>query len=194
MPVGLALPMPALAADLVQLGTVVRMQKISGATHGSDTRSLTIGDKIYRNDLLWTRTHGQLRIDLLDGSNLSLGENADVALDDSMLSGSGSAFLRVLNGVFRFASGGGEKAATPPKIETPFAVLSLRGTEVHGAKFGREWGFFVSSGQVEVSNDSGSVILNEGEGTEVASRSGKLETPKKWGAPKIAHIKAQLRY
>ena len=67
---GLVAPAPAMAADLVQLGTVARMQKLSGATQGSDTRSLTIGDKIYRNDLLWTRTHGQLRIDLLAGALL----------------------------------------------------------------------------------------------------------------------------
>jgi len=184
----------ALAEDLTQLGSVTRMQKISGATRGSDSRSLTIGDKVYRHDLLWTRSRGQLRVDLSDGSNLSLGENAEVALDDSMLSGGGSAFLRVLSGAFRFSSGGGEKAATPPKIETPFAVLSLRGTEVYGVKIGNAWGFLVGNGQVEVSNESGSVVLNEGEGTEVSSRNGKLEAPKKWGAAKVARTKAQLRF
>ncbi|HEX9447760.1 MAG TPA: FecR family protein [Dongiaceae bacterium] len=184
----------AQAQDRTQLGSVAKMQKLSGATHGTDSRSLAIGDKIYRDDLLWTRSHGQLRIDLLDGSNLSLGENAEVALDDSMLGGGGSAFMRVLSGAFRFSSGGGEKAATPPKIETPFAVLSLRGTEVYGAKFGGALGFLVTSGQVEVSNDSGSVVLNEGEGTEVSSRSSALEAPKKWGAPKVKRIKALLHY
>jgi len=189
------LPVTAASAnDLTQLGLVTHMQKISGATHGPDSRSLTIGDKVYRNDLLWTRSHGQLRVDLSDGSNLSIGENAEIALDESMLSGGGSAFLRILSGAFRFASGGGEKAATPPKIETPFAVLSLRGTEVYGVKFGNEWGFLVSSGQVEVSNDTDSVVLNEGEGTEVSSRNGKLEPPKKWGAPKVARTKAQFRF
>jgi hypothetical protein len=111
-----------------------------------------------------------------------------------MMSSGGSAFLRILSGAFRFASGGGEKAATPPKIDTPFAVLSLRGTEVYGVKFGNAWGFLVSSGQVEVSNDSGSVVLNEGEGTEVSSRTGELEPPKKWGAPKVARTKAQFRF
>jgi hypothetical protein len=184
----------ALAADRTPLGSVEKMQKIAGATNGADSRSLTIGDKVFRDDLLWTRSHGQLRINLLDGGNLSLGENAEVALDESMLGGGGSAFMRVLSGAFRFSSGGGEKAATPPKIETPFAVLSLRGTEVYGARFGRSLGFLVTSGQVEVSNDTGSVVLNEGEGTEVSSRKGELEAPKKWGAAKVAHLKALLRY
>lgn len=187
-------PRSALAADRTQLGAVTHMQKISGATYQQDSRSLAIGDKVYRGDLLWTRNHGQLRVDLTDGSNLSIGENAEIALDDSVLTGGGAAFLRVLNGAFRFSSGGAEKAATPPAIETPFAVLSLRGTEIYGAKFGRAWGFLVTSGQVEVRNDSGSVLLNEGEGTEVSSRSGKMEPPKKWGAPKVAHIKAELRF
>ncbi|HVI91623.1 MAG TPA: FecR family protein, partial [Dongiaceae bacterium] len=179
---GISLPLsPALADELTQLGTVSRMKKISGATHGADSRSLTIGDKVYRDDLLWTRSGGQLRIDLKDGSNLSLGENAEVTLEESMLGGGGSAFLRIISGAFRFASGGGEKAATPPKIETPFAVLSLRGTEVYGLKFGKAWGFFVSEGQVEVSNDSGSIVLNKGDGTEVYSRTGKFEPVKQWG-------------
>lgn len=192
---GIGLPLaPALADELTQLGTVARMKKLSGATRDNNSRSLTIGDKVYRDDLLWTRSGGQLRIDLKDGSNLSLGENAEVTLEDSMLSGGGSSFLRIVSGAFRFGSGGGEKAATPPKIETPFAVLSLRGTEVYGLKFGATWGFFVSEGQVEVSNDSGAVVLNKGDGTEVSSRTGKLEPVKQWGAPKIAHTKAQLRF
>lgn len=188
------LPLRSVRADgLVQLGTVARMKKLSGATRGSDSRSLAIGDKVYRDDLLWTRSGGQLRIDLSDGSNLSLGENAEVTLEDSMLS-SGSSFLRILSGAFRFGSGGGEKAATPPKIETPFAVLSLRGTEVYGVRFGKAWGFFVSSGQVEVSNDTGSVILNAGDGTQVDARNGKFAPVKKWGAPKIAQAKAQFLF
>jgi len=184
----------AVADELTPLGAVSRMKKISGATRGADSRSLTIGDKVYRDDLLWTRSGGQLRIDLKDGSNLSLGENAEVTLEDSMLSGSGSAFLRIISGAFRFASGGGEKAATPPKIETPFAVLSLRGTELYGLKFGKAWGFFVSEGQVEVSNDVGSVVLNKGDGTEISSRTGKFEPVKQWGVPKIAHTKAQFQF
>jgi hypothetical protein len=191
---GLLSASPASAEDRTQLGTVERMEKIAGATHGADSRSLAIGDKVFQDDLLWTRSHGQLRINLLDGSNLSLGENAEVALDNSMLSGGGSAFMRVLNGAFRFSSGGGEKASTAPRIETPFAVLSLRGTEVYGARFGRSLGFLVTSGQVEVSNDTGSVLLNEGEGTEVDSRKGELEAPRKWGAAKVKHIKALLRF
>lgn len=191
---GLLAARSARAEDRTQLGAVEQMQKIAGATHGTDSRSLTIGDKVYRDDLLWTRSRGQLRINLLDGSNLSLGENAEVALDDSMLGGGGSAFMRVLSGAFRFSSGGGEKAATAPRIETPFAVLSLRGTEVYGARFGRSLGFLVTSGQVEVSNDTGSVVLNEGEGTEVSSRQGVLEAPKKWGAAKVKHTMALFRY
>ena len=184
----------ARAEDLTQLGTVSQMAKISGATHDKDSRSLTIGDKVFRGDLVWTRSRGQLRIDLLDGSNLSLGENAEVQLDDSMLSGGSSAFMRALSGAFRFNSGGGEKAPTPPRIETPFAVLSLRGTEVYGVYFGKTLAIFVSEGEVEVSNDSGSVTLGKGEGTEVYSRTGKLETPKQWGAPKIKRAKAMLRF
>lgn len=185
---------PALADSATELGTVSRLKKLAGATRGADSRGLDIGDKVYRNDLLWTRSGGQLRIDLKDGSNLSLGENAEVTLEDSMLSGSTSGFLRIISGAFRFASGGGEKAATPPRIETPFAVLSLRGTEVYGVKFGKAWGFFVSSGQVEVRNDTGAVLLNAGDGTEVEARNGPLEPVKKWGAPKIAKTKAQFRF
>src|ERR1700754_2654153 len=105
-------PRSAMAADRTQLGDVTHVQKISGATYGQDSRSLNIGDRVYRGDLLWTRSRGQLRVDLTDGSNLSVGENAEIALDDSVLTGGGSAFLRILNGAFRFSSGGAEKAAT----------------------------------------------------------------------------------
>jgi hypothetical protein len=185
---------PALADEPTPLGAISRLRKTAGATRDNDSRSLAIGDKVYRGDLLWTRSGGQLRVDLKDGSNLSLGENAEVTVDDSMLSGGGSAFLRIVGGAFRFSSGGGEKAEMPPKIETPFAVLSLRGTELYGLKFGKAWGFFVSDGQVEVSNETGSVVLNKGDGTEIYSRTGKFEPVKQWGAPKIAHTKAQFLF
>jgi hypothetical protein len=190
------LPQPSAADARSQLGHVDQIRQVAGASFDTVTRLLRASDAVYRNDLLWTRETGQLHVALLDGGSLSLGENAEVALDDSVggSGGAAAAFLRVLSGAFRFSSGGVEKPAAPPKIETPFAVLSLRGTEVFGGTIDKAYSIFVISGEVGVANAGGQVILKAGEGTMLTSRDKAPTLPKVWPAAKVQRAKAMLRF
>ena len=184
----------AAATDRTALGNVKQMRQLAGATFDKETRLLHPEDKVFQSDLLWTRDGGQLLVAMLDGSSLSLGENAEVRLDDSLGSNPVSSFLHVLGGAFRFNSGKAEKPAAPPKIDTPFAILSLRGTEVFGGRLDKTYDIFVFSGEVEVRNEGGTVILKAGDGTSLVERSVAPTPPKAWGQAKINRAKAMLRY
>ncbi len=184
------------AADRTQLGTVDKMHPLAGATYEKDTHLLGIGDKVYQDDRLWTRDQGQIHVALLDGSNLSIGENAEVTLDASMVGAIGltATFMRVIRGAFRFNSGNGEKPANPPRIDTPFAIISLRGTEVFGGRLDKGYSIFVIDGEIDVTNDGGSVTLKAGEGTMLTGRDEAPTPPKVWPEAKVKRAKAMLRF
>nr|BAP28498.1 hypothetical protein [uncultured bacterium] len=182
----------AAATDRTALGSVKQMRQLAGATFGKETRLLHLDDKVFQRDLLWTRDGGQLLVAMLDGSALSLGENAEVRLDESLGNNPVSSFLHVIGGAFRFNSGNAEKPATPPKINTPFAILSLRGTDVFGGRFEKSYDIFVFSGEVEVRNDAGAVILKPGYGTSLTARNVPPTRPKVWGDAKVKRARAMV--
>jgi len=184
------------AASRTQLGTVDMIVQVAGATYGTTSRPLKIADRVYRNDQLWTKDRGQLHVSMLDGSSLSLGERAEVTLDDSIVgpASATSSFMRVLRGAFRFRGPGTEKPTQPPQIDTPFAVLSLRGTEVFGGPIDGAYGILVISGEVGVTNDGGSVILKAGDGTTLTARNVAPTPPKQWPEAKVKRAKAMLRF
>ncbi|MDY0882204.1 FecR family protein [Dongia soli] len=180
------------ATDRTALGSVKQMRQLAGASFEKETRLLHPDDKVFQSDLLWTRDGGQLLVAMFDGSSLSLGENAEVRLDDSLASNPVSGFLRILGGAFRFNSGKAEKPAESPKIHTPFAILSLRGTDVFGGRFEKSYDIFVFSGEVEVRNDAGAVILTSGYGTSLTASNVPPTRPKIWGDAKIKRARAMV--
>ncbi|MDY0885781.1 FecR family protein [Dongia soli] len=180
----------AVADDRAIFGNVRKRRPVAGATFGEGTRLLLLHDKVFRNDVLWTRNGGQLQVAMIDGSTLSLGENAKVVLNDSLSSNTGSSFLHILGGAFCFNSGKAEQPAAPPKIETPFATLSLRGTEVFGGRFDKSYGIFVSKGEVEVRNDAGAITLNAGRGTSLTTRNVPPTQPEVWSDAKVKRARA----
>jgi hypothetical protein len=182
----------AAATDRTALGAVRQMRQLAGATFEKETRLLHPDDKVFQSDLLWTRETGQLLVTMFDGSSLSLGENAEVRLDDTLGSNAVSSFLHILDGAFRFDSGKAEKPAAPPKIDTPFAILSLRGTDVFGGPFEKSYDIFVFSGEVEVRNNAGAVILKPGYGTSLTARNVPPTPPKVWGDAKIKRARAMV--
>ncbi|MDY0883569.1 FecR family protein [Dongia soli] len=180
----------AVANDRAIFGNVRQKRQIAGASFGKYTRLLHVDDKVFQSDLLWTGKDGQLQVAMLDGSSLSLGENAEVQLNDSLAGNTFSSFLHILDGAFCFNSGKAERPPASPKIETPFAILSLRGTEVFAGRFESSYDIFVSSGEVEVQNDAGAVTLKAGHGTSLRARNVPPTRPEVWSDAKIKRARA----
>lgn len=93
-----------------------------------DERKLAVSDPVYGAEVIKAaeRSHGELILN--DNSNIVVGENSEISLDDFVVSAGGfeSATLNVVKGGFRFISGDSAKGTFT--IKTPLSTIGVRGT------------------------------------------------------------------
>ncbi len=123
------------------------------------SRLLAVDDPVQFNELIATRTKAAAVLALADGTELAMGENAQVRLDDFVLGDGAEARLSLtLNlGALRFATGNLPKPAYA--IRTPQATLAVRGT-VFDLAVGEDGATYVavSEGAITVTTASGQSI------------------------------------
>ncbi len=122
----------ALAASHAQsaerAGETTRVQANSYQKTGFYPFDLHKGDEIYREANVFTKPNGSVSMLFDDGTDLTLGPNTEVTIDDYVYSpgGGGKAAISFGKGVLRMVSG------TLPKqnvsIDTPVATVGIRGT------------------------------------------------------------------
>lgn len=127
-------------------------------------RPLTVGNPVYRNEMVKTGAlaRAQLRLEQLrleDETSLVMGENAEVRLDEFVYDKDGSATINLVTGALRFISSAN---GHPGKltIKTPVATIGIRGTDFWAGPIDGVYGVLLLTGNVEVSNPAGTVILN----------------------------------
>jgi hypothetical protein len=181
-----------------EVGTIDRVQGHAEAIYADQTRSLEDADPIYANDLLATQAGAKLRVQFVDDSKLTLGENTRVLIDRYLYdpdAGKGTAVLRTLEGVFLFAGGLIERAPyADVKIVSPVATLGIRGTTVWGGLIDGQYGVLVLDGVVTIANDAGELTLSAGQGTAIRDQTTVPGAPKRWPAEKIARARAQVEF
>lgn len=122
----IAAAVPASAAE--RAGETLRVQSDSYQKSGAYPFNLRRGDEVYRDADVWTREHGAIEVLFDDGTDLSLGPNTEITIDEYVYSpgGGGKAAISFGKGVLRMVSG------TMPKegvsIATPVATVGIRGT------------------------------------------------------------------
>jgi hypothetical protein len=135
---------------------------------------LTIDSSVYQQQIVSTGDASRLEITFADGTQLTLGENAEMTLDAFVYNpaeGTGKLKLGVV-GAFRFVSGQVTKlASSDVTVTTPVATVGIRGTEFWGGPIDDQaLGVFLIDGAVSVTNTAGEQILDEaGEGTNIGA-------------------------
>lgn len=111
-----------------KVGTTVDASKTVKATGGSNSRILASKTSIFRNDRLRANSSGNAQIRLIDGTKIVVGPNADVKIDDFVITGQTVTKLTVsaTRGAFRFISGRSKSSAY--SIRTPNGTIGVRGT------------------------------------------------------------------
>lgn len=148
------------------------------------------GQDIHRNDVIETGPDSRVLILFIDETELTLAENARVAIDDYVFddedtSGNKSA-LSILNGAFIYAGGLIGKRENPDvTVRTPYGSIGMRGTVVWGGMLDDEYNVFVQEGAVTFATDRGRVNVGAGEGTSVYSRTAIPARATAWGEEKI---------
>jgi hypothetical protein len=112
-----------------RIGEAVIIQNEVLRVAGSSNSQINVGDAVLRDETVQTGADSAARFVMADSTNLSLGANAAIKLDRTVLNDDHSyrdIAIRLTTGAFRFVTGHSEKAAY--KITTPLATIGVRGT------------------------------------------------------------------
>ncbi|MGH6798315.1 MAG: FecR family protein [Roseiarcus sp.] len=128
----------ALCAFAAGLGQADAQEHIgsTAVAHNDVTRDLagamaplTVGDSVYRNEVVRTGADSTAKLVFLDSTNLGVGPISRVTLDQFVYVGESNGQKMTVNlakGVFRFTTGKLDKNAYT--ISTPNAAIGVRGT------------------------------------------------------------------
>ena len=191
-----ALMSPALA-DRMVVGAVENVQERAEAKFDQGLRMLDRLDPVLFEDLLRTGADARLLARLADGSEITLGENAEMLIDDFVYdpaNGKGEMFVRVVKGAFLFVGGEIENVAGGKGVQIATAVgtLGIRGTKLWGGPIDDGFGVLVLDGTVEITTAHGTVMVTAGTATMV--RDQRAEAPAPWPRSKIARAFATIRF
>ena len=150
------------------IGVVVALEGTATVVRADGSvETLAVGEQVYLNDVVETAGDSAIRIVFADETTFALGADGRMALDEFVFdpgSASGTSGFSVLTGMFMFVSG--DIAHTDPAdmvVTTPVAIIGIRGTIAAGDVNppGEESTFTIIQGIIEITNDAGSVILDE---------------------------------
>jgi hypothetical protein len=185
--------------ELAVIGHVTRVQGNGLVLRG--TREFKAEPKLTlaRRDVLKTAAGARLLVTFEDGSQFTVGENAEVVLDDFLYKPrrrNGVILLDVIKGAFRFTTGKlGQLTDKRIEVHLPAASLAVRGTDFWGGPIDRATGVLLIDGEVEVRNAAGVVILSDTyAGTMVGGRFSAPDRPVTWGREKINRAIASISF
>jgi hypothetical protein len=146
-----------------------RVQAHLDATQAGQTRALAINSDVYFKDRWHSGESARLQATLKDGTQLTLGENATLVVDEFVYvpqESRGELSLRVVKGAFLYVGGRVEGLdGAKVRIQTPVAAIGVRGTTVWGGPIDNGYGVIVLSGEATVTGRRGTVTLKQGQGT-----------------------------
>jgi len=157
-------------ASAASVGKVTRVQK--QAQVGS--RPAKVGTSVSMNQRLRTGPGSRLQITFVDGTNLTLGENASVVVDKFVYNpakSTGAMALSSAKGAVRFSTGKiGSMKKKDVTVSTPSAALAVRGTEFWMGPIDGHQGAYVLDGKVDVTSRGRTARVNRGYGMDIYKR------------------------
>lgn len=150
-----------------QIGQVSEMSGPVFAVRADGTRvELGTGDPLYQGDVVETTgDDSAVRILLIDQTTFAIGPDARLALDQLTFNPqdhSGDVSITMLKGVFIFTSGlVAKKDPSHMTVNTPVALIGIRGTVVTGNLDDLGGQFTVLYGAISVETHAGSVTMSQ---------------------------------
>lgn len=138
-------------------GKALGVDPAAEAKRKAETQQLTVGSDIFIGDRVITGASGQVQIKFDDQTELVVGPNSSLLIEDFLLREDGSAgklAINALAGTFRFVTGGAPKDRY--SIKTPTGTIGVRGTA---------FDFFVTPLVTSVLLYHGSVLICDTAGT-----------------------------
>lgn len=170
---------------------VGRVAEITGEAtidRAGDKSTVATGAGLMPDDIVATGRDGRVRMRFTDGSELSVGPDGEVVIDEYVFANqpTDTAIFTIAKGPARLVTGLVERSnRAGVKINTPVASIGIRGTDVFAEVDGQQLSAALFSGySVDVTNSNGTTTLHPGEGTD--SFDGRGPTPAiGWSADRI---------
>lgn len=188
---------PAVAQEAI--GAVSRIQGEANGTVEGATQALSLNSSVFLNEVVATGSDARLEVTFADGTQLTLGERAEMTLDTFVYdpdAGSASVKFGVV-GAFRFVSGQASKLANADvSVTTPLATVGIRGTEFWGGPIDDQaLGVFLIEGAVSVVNAAGEAVLDQpGQGTNITAPGDAPGPITFWPEDKVARAIATVTF
>jgi hypothetical protein len=131
------------------IGTTTEVARKATADASGARRELDVGSDVAARETIVTDEVGRAAFRFLDNTQLSVGPNSSLRLDDFVFSQSSdpsSFVIRATRGVFRFATGRGTHEGY--RIQTPVSTLGVRGTQFDVSIVGKQVRVSVLEGEV----------------------------------------------
>jgi hypothetical protein len=149
-------------------------------------RDLDIGSEIFVGDRLYTGVKGFLRLHMIDDAKIDLRCNSEMLVEDYQLLRAGNrSVIYLLKGSLRKITGSVGKVANDIyEMKTPMATVGVRGTDYairvlqsygcDGSLDVNSDGMFVkvNAGGIDLSNNNGSLAMNQGDAAHLDSIDG----------------------
>jgi hypothetical protein len=184
-------------AEPTTVGAVDKVQAHVDATQAGQTRALVVNSDVYFRDRCHSGQGARLQTTLKDGTQLTLGENATLVVDEfsyDPFRSRGELSIRIVKGAFFYVGGRIEgEAAAKVQISTPVAAIGVRGTTVWGGPIDNGYGVIVLSGEVTVTGRRGTVTLKQGQGT-MLFRDAKPQRAVGWPAERMKRAIASITF
>ncbi|MGE4062016.1 MAG: FecR domain-containing protein [Rhodospirillaceae bacterium] len=163
----------AAAQETLRAGGVSALTGSALAVRATGQDELALNDPVFTADILETGPTGKLRVTFSDNTQLTLGPDADVVIDEFVYAPekkTGNAAIRIASGTARILAGAIEDngGAQSFAISTPIATIGIRGTDFFVEMEDDHLQVALFSGyEVTVTNAAGTTVLRPGEGTDV---------------------------
>ena len=181
------------------IASVTRIQGVATAGSGQEETALSLGATVRFGETLHTGAGARLRLSLLDGTALTLGERATLTLDAFVYDPEHDRqeLGMAVSGAFRFVSGAISKARPEAvTVRTPLATIGIRGTDFWGGPIDGRSGVLLIDGTVTVETAGGAVVLDKpNAGTMLDDDPAKAPgAPVDWAAAKVARAVATVTF
>ena len=155
---------------------------IQAVLAGSAPRSIAVGNDIFRNEEITTGPEGFLHVLFRDESNMTLGPNAKLTIDDFVYSpatGTGEIVMNQTQGIMRFIGGQISKAGNV-QINTVVGTIGVRGgiALINVQEGGSVQIFFIFGDEISITSVNGdtAVLTDIGFSVNIAS-DGEIGAP-----------------
>lgn len=170
------------------VGAVSEKQgKVSIMGAGEASREPAVGDAVYENDRVITKSGSKVRVQFVDGTTLDQGENGDMQIDryafDRAKASASESHMTLTRGTFRVNTGQLTKVNPDGfKVQTRMATIGIRGSDVCFVV--PQWGS-VKVYTVTLSGPHDLVVVTREPITEGPNKGGYVEKTQTFSDPKM---------